>query len=296
MPHRIRIIADGGPDYGYGHLSRSRELAFAFEDADFSVECVNLFTSPSEAGASGVQARDLTLIDLPYDGDRWLADARSRGEGVIGLDYLGQGRPEIVIRMNSPLGNVPAHRLLYGLDYAIIRREIRLAPRTPGNYVLVSIGGADINDQGALCAGKVNAWGLETILVRGPLAKQRSLPAAKFTILDEPPEFAHLLGGCGWAITNGGTTMVEALSMGKAVQVVAQTAEEMRFAEELFERGLLLGVGADSLRQPAPDRIATIGRRARAAVDGQGAERIVRLGRELILSRPPSQPIQSLQS
>jgi hypothetical protein len=264
-------------------------MALAFEDTGFFVEYLNLFSSLSEAHASPAeQAVDLTLIDLPYDGDHWLTDARSRGESVIGLDYLGQGRPDLVIRMNSSLSNVPPYRLLFGLDYAIIRREIRLAPRGPGNYVLVSIGGADINDQCASCAGTVSTWGVETILVRGPFTKQRNLSAAKYTILDEPANFAHLLGGCAWAITNGGTTMVEALSMGKAVYVVPQTEEETRFAQELFERGLLLGVGADSLRPPTSDLIATIGCRARAAVDGGGVDRIVGLGRELILSRPPS--------
>jgi spore coat polysaccharide biosynthesis predicted glycosyltransferase SpsG len=289
MSASIRIVADGSPTYGYGHLSRTHELAFSFEEAGFFVEYVNLRKS-SNAGASGVQTRDLTLIDLPYDGDHWLADARSKGEGVIGIDYLGRGRPDILIRMNRPLGNVPAHRVFYGLDYAIIRREIRTAPRVLGNYVLVSIGGADVNDQGALCAGMLSNWGLKTILVRGPLAKQHTLPAARFRVVNEPPDFSRLLGGCGWAVTNGGTTMLEALSMGKAVHVVPQTAEEMRFASELLERGLLLGIGIDSLRPPEPDRIASLGRRASAAVDGQGANRIVGIGRELVVSRSAQQP------
>src|SRR5579863_4186464 len=166
MTLRARLVVDGGTTYGYGHLSRGSELRSAFKAAGFSVDYVNLSESPGENSLASPPC-DLTLIDLPYDGDRWLADARSKDEAVIGLDYIGQGRPDIIIRMNSPPGNVSADRVLCGLDYAIIRRDIRTAPRSQGNYVLVSIGGADIREQGVVCAEKLRTFGLEPILVLG---------------------------------------------------------------------------------------------------------------------------------
>jgi spore coat polysaccharide biosynthesis predicted glycosyltransferase SpsG len=285
---RVRIIADGGANYGYGHLSRSRELTYVFEQAGFGVDYVDLFSSslaPAQYSAQRSANQDLTIIDLPYDGDAWLAEARSSGQCIIGLDYFGHGCPDIIIRMNPPLAPVPCHRLLYGLDYAIIRRDIRAAPRSNGNHVLVVIGGADINDRGETVAKTVSDWGFETILVRGPLTKRGEISAQRFAILDDPPDFAWLLGGCAWAVTNGGTTMVEAMSLGKAVYAIPQTPEETRFADALAQQGLLLGAGPEVGLPPTTEEIAATAWRAGTAVDGRGGDRIVQLGQDLILSR-----------
>jgi len=120
----VQLIADGSAAYGYGHISRSREVADAFSESGFEVEYINLLERPSaqlaDHGRSG-----LTVIDLPYPNDTWLNSARQRGNKVIGLDYLGQGSPDCLIRMNQPLTEIPCGRLLFGLEYAIIRKSIR---------------------------------------------------------------------------------------------------------------------------------------------------------------------------
>lgn len=44
----VRILADDGATYGYGHLSRSQEMVLAFENTGFGVEYPNPFSTPVE--------------------------------------------------------------------------------------------------------------------------------------------------------------------------------------------------------------------------------------------------------
>ncbi|MCC6779480.1 MAG: hypothetical protein IT537_23100 [Hyphomicrobiales bacterium] len=285
-PPRARLVVDGGPTYGYGHLSRSRAVALAFETAGFLVDYVDLLHAPRPPDATPATAAGVvTIIDLPYDGDAWLYEARHNAHRVIGLDYLGRGCPDILIRMNTPLGQVPCRRLCYGLEYAIIRHEIRAAKAFDGDHVLVAIGGGDLRNVGMDIAQAISEQGLRTILVRGPLAQRPQATQGGFLVLDQPADFAQLLAGCAWAVTNGGTTMVEAMSLGKAVHAVPQTSEEERFAADLLQRRLLLGVGR-AISPPSSTTLHDAATRARAAVDGRGADRIVELAHELIACPP----------
>jgi len=277
----VQLIADGSATYGYGHISRSREVADAFSESGFEVEYINLLERPSaqltDHGRSG-----LTVIDLPYPDDTWLNSARQRGNKVIGLDYLGQGSPDCLIRMNQPLTEIPCARLLFGLEYAIIRKSIRDATASRGDYVLVSIGGADVGNHGLATAATLSALGLKAILVRGPLSGRVENTFTNVTVVESPPDFPGLLARSSWVVSNGGTTMVEAMSLGKAVHVIAQTSEEERFARPLHNSGLLLGVGSHHLRAPTEDEITSTGFRAQNAVDARGSERIVKLGQQLL--------------
>lgn len=276
----VLIVSDGSPVYGYGHISRSSELANAFAERGLSVEHVNL-SDTLQAAIDQKPAR-LTVLDLPYAADDRIHRARDTSSRIIALDYLGQGGPDVVIRMNAPLTTIPCGRLVHGLEFAIIRRSIRQAEPAAGDYVLVSIGGADVANLGYDLAAKLSDLGAKPLLIRGPLAKRDSDKDRRFNTLRAPDNFPHLLARSAWVVCNGGTTMVEAMSRGKAVHVIPQNSEEDRFARPLCEAGLLLGVGADELRVPGHAQIQAVGARARPAVDGKGSERIVNIGLELL--------------
>ena len=80
------------------------------------------------AGASpaDIGEPDLVLLDLPYNGDQWVNDTRCKGKPVVALDYEGTVSPDLIISIFDR-GEVPAcARHLVGLDYAIIRPDIRV--------------------------------------------------------------------------------------------------------------------------------------------------------------------------
>ena len=94
-----------------------------------------------------------------------------------------------------------------------------------------------------------------------------------------------LMAGCAWAVANAGTSLMELMSLGKAVHVLPQTREEERFAADLKSQGAILGIGLDMLAPPSPERQAQTALKAASLIDGKGAERIVELCAWLIAAR-----------
>ncbi|MFW6300564.1 MAG: hypothetical protein ACOC20_06560, partial [Oceanicaulis sp.] len=82
------------------------------------------------------------------------------------------------------------------------------------------------------------------------------------------------------AVTNAGTTALEAMALGKAVHVLAQTEAERATAERFLADGIILGLGLETLAPPDAEHAARIAASGRAQVDGRGARRLA----DLILS------------
>ena len=281
----VKIVVDGGPGLGFGHLSRTATLAEALHAEGLGVQWEPL----SALAAEHCAKRDfdmgdiaLVLIDLPYAEDGPVIEAQSLNLPTLGLDYLGQAGPDVLIRMNAPLTPIPAGRTAFGLEYAIIRQDIRKLETEPGDYVLVQIGGSDHGDLGPKAAHKLTDQGERAILVRGPIARDYDFSGVPYEVRHTPDNLPQLMAGCRFAVTNGGTTMVELMSLSKGVHAIAQTDEEARFITPLYEDGILLGMGLESLRSYKDNQIRNVGRNAGSCVDGRGAERIAKVARELI--------------
>ncbi|TGY87255.1 hypothetical protein E5163_16205 [Marinicauda algicola] len=283
----VEIVVDGGAGLGYGHISRMRTLSQTLVEDGFAVRWapqsdVARAALADRASSPRAGAPDLTLVDLPYDGSEFVEAARKARRPAIALDYTGRAEADLALRTNAPAGPVAARRVLHGLDYAIIRLEIREAVAQGGEHVLVSIGGSDLGDRGPAAAARLAEAGQQVILVRGPLAGP--LPEAPWgvDVRVTPPDLPFLMASCAWAVANAGTTLMELMCLGKAVHVLPQTAEEERFAADLLAQGAILGTGLDLLAPPDPARQAQVAMKAASLVDGQGVKRISALCRELV--------------
>lgn len=277
MAH-IRVVCDGGGEYGFGNLRRSTTLAASLRTSGYrvSVDAMSpeaqrlLPDSPKEDGPG-----DIWLLDLPYEGDAWVRKARASKSPVAALDFIGSEPPDLDISIFDH-GHAPAmpNRLI-GLQYAIIRPEISaLAPAAAGEGVVVIIGGGDANGLGERIAERVHADGNETTLIEGPLAKKsRELPA-KIKRLSSPPDLAQHMAACLWGVTSGGGTMLEMMCLGKAIYVVPRTPSEISLAQFILAQGALLGVGLDRIDRPSVEMRRGVEMIARRLVDGQGSARI----------------------
>lgn len=282
----IEIVVDGGSGLGYGHISRMRTLSETLLEDGFDVRWNPLSVVAREAlsdraDSGGGAEPDLTLVDLPYEGTKWVSQSREAGRPVIAFDYEGTAEADIAIRTNAPAQAVSAKRILHGLHYAIIRREIRDAPTQSGDHVLVSIGGSDLGDRGPQAAARLTEAGSKTILVRGPLAGPLAEHPEGVDVRVTPPDLPELMGACAWAVANGGTTLMELMYLGKAVHVLPQTLEEERFAADLLSQGAILGTGLDLLAPPVQTRLTQTALKASNLVDGQGVQRISALCHDL---------------
>lgn len=281
---------DGGKHQGIGHIRRSQTLAAALRDAGFGVRIVACSSEarqfvPETADFSG--AYDLLIFDVPYD---FAASLEPPLTKIVALDYSGSFQPTLTVSVFEPRRPAPPGLRFAGLEYAIVRPDVvairrRLSqPRIPGGApnaqqrVLVLPGGADVGLRGPGLARSLALQGYTVDLIQGP-AVEEAYPdmGAAVRVHHNPPDLADLMVSCDWAVSNGGSSMLELMALGKPVFVVPQTHLEAALAKEIHERGGLLGWGDTVPESPDEDALNRTAEKAWFLVDGFGPERIINL-------------------
>jgi len=275
----IEILCDGG-SAGFGHLSRCSSLGRALRERGHRVRVCAvseqgrslLPPSPQDPGPAS-----LLVLDLPQNVDETLGEAESLGIPAVALDYAGPKRPALTISVLERARPPFQAKRLSGLDYAIVREDVRrLRPAPQGSGVLVVIGGGDVRNDG-IEAVRGLAYCRESVTwVQGPCRRDEaaSNPPEGVRVLSSPENLPQLMAQCRWAVANGGTTMMELLCLGKPVHVLSQTSAEEEFARPLLERGALLGMGPGPLREPSLELASRVSAQASRVIDGCGIDRI----------------------
>ncbi len=278
----VEVLCDGGGAYGYGHIRRSYTLARALEKEKYPVKFTVLSKSKKffipDFTSTDIEPV-IQVLDLPYEIRPWVDQANEKNIPTIARDYFGNARPTLTISIYEHRTPLPAGCRFSGLEYALIRSEIlQHTPPTVGDGVVVMIGGSDLNRVGESIALSLTASGKLVNLIEGPAIKENyatNLP--NVTVLYTPKNLESYMATCEWAVTNGGGSMMEMMSLGKAVHVVPQTKDELLLAQIVFDKGALLGIGLDKLRVPTFEEIKQVGKQARKLVDGHGVDRIIKI-------------------
>lgn len=280
--HAVEVLCDGGDKYGFGHIRRSYTLARVLEEKKYPVK----FTVVSETGKNFMPDFGepnlepvIQIFDLPYEIEFWVEQAKKKNILSVALDYFGDACPDSTISIYEHRLPPPVGLRFVGLEYAIIRGEIlQHIPAPVGDSIVVMIGGSDLNGMGEAVAMFLSRAGKSVNLVEGPaIAKVYSTNMPNVNVFCKPKDLEAMMSQSEWAVTNGGGSMMEMMSLGKAVHVVPQTNDELFLAQTILKEGALLGVGFDSMHVPSSEKILTVGQRARELVDGRGVERIVSL-------------------
>jgi spore coat polysaccharide biosynthesis predicted glycosyltransferase SpsG len=220
---------------------------------------------------------DVVLLDVPYCGGEEVIRARALGAKVIALDYEGDEAPDVVVSLQDGRRMPIQTRRHVGVEFAIIRSELRAAKGavSKSGDVLVLVGGGNSEGLSNEIASRLHEVSL--CVVQGPNAETLQPERKNIRVLQNPSRLPELMSGCRWAVTSGGTTMLEMLYFGKAIHVVPRTAAETKFAQGFLRKGALLGMGLEKLREPAEDQIFSCERRGPELIDGCGAQRIAQI-------------------
>lgn len=277
----IDIIYECSGSVGLGHYKRSKEiyeqLKKIYRFVTF-IEIAEHLNSFQQILSSKYASKRIRIYDVSRDIEAILNKDREYGYKVIALDYLGRGVPDYAIGVNPMYPLKARIASLIGLEYAIIRNEFRAnRDSIQGDYALVILGGADIRDDSMGVAKTLAALGLRVKLVLGPLAKKCYVENSSIDLIYNPGDISSLYSECKFAITNGGTCMLEAMYYGKPVVVCPQTYREQALAEHAREKNAIVGIGLDALKRISEADINLIGQTAKECVDGYGIERITQI-------------------
>ena len=288
MKRTVSLWFDGGGRYGFGNVRRSLELGARLSKLGHDVSFCPLSGDAARLAKTAEPPKsnraDVVVLDVPYAGDHWLQRAQAAGARVLALDYEGEGAPELVVSLQAVRGLPPSARHFVGIEYAVVRSEFRRVKKA-GNVsgpVLVLLGGGASAEYSARIAQRVASLKKAVVLVQGPLANKVGDLPENVQVAVMPLNLAELMASCAWAVTTGGTSLLEFLYLGRPVYALPRTAEEAVFANTIAARGALLGVGEEALQMPGPESCKKCMAVGPALVDGAGCERIGNLITTLI--------------
>jgi len=279
-----------------------RLLSSAYPDtADWS------FTRDILAGHPG----DWVVLDGYHFDEGYQRQVRKAGNRLLVIDdmaHLKNYCADIVLNQNLHAEQVryacePYTRLLLGTRYVLLRREFlawkkwhRKIPEV-ARRVLVTLGGGD-PDNNTLkviqALREADVPDLEATVVIGAsnphagvlekAVKQSRIP---IRLVRDAKNMPELMAWADMAVSGGGTTAWELLFMG-VPSLFLVVADNQSFTAEYIENqgfgknlGLAQNISTESLTETITTLVkdfnlrATISRKARQMVDGQGAQRII---------------------
>lgn len=234
--HHPRVVAYAqvGPEVGSGHLVRQRALGKCLSAQGASFTLVQMAgTVGSDELTTHLQGSDIAIFDASTDITALLLSASERGVLTCALDWFGEVRPHIAFTI-YPHGRTDGTALSrMGAELIVVREEVQIERWTPMPRpdfdVVICLGSADVNGETHILAETLAEQGLRVAGIFGPLALRPPATVAYRQIFD-PAAVGRLLRSGAVAVTNGGTCMFEALTLGLCCLALPQTPAEATVA------------------------------------------------------------------
>lgn len=285
MTFKILIQTDFSPGVGFGHFSRCCALAAQFVKLGHHVrlEEVTRLSLPEHSFNSDFLKPDGIIIDSHKSIHTLMEKYRIEGIFHATLDNFDKFGGDLNFYVFEHPGMALPKKRISGVSNIIINDSLfNLIPRE-GDYILVCIGGADIQRKGEAISNALLNKGYKVVLINGPLApKQTTLNHPRFSFLHRPANFLELLANAGGVVVNGGNTLFESLYLKKKAYVFPQSKMEENLARFFLEKKNILGVVQSIENQefvfsnlPAES----------SEIDGKGSVRIVETFLEELNSR-----------
>lgn len=280
---RINFFASSGR--GFGHASRSIALGNFLEKKFGEKICFGKLgalaskaNSKFHVDSCGHKLHDLEIVDSPNSEDDLLQWFSLNGAKTVSFDHRGKFPTDLTITTDPAANFTRGRKYLVGLEYAIIRDELRSSPLDSNckeEYSLIVIGGEDASGLTTKVATQVSSKFGEVKIAVGPWNKNKIRGISTSSLYSDQTLFPTLLKGARRAFSSGGTTLLELMHNGIPTYVIPQNQPELLMARSLKHRGMILNIGVPETRPTNSAELAA-SRRSKAAVDGMGLERIIK--------------------
>ena len=279
----VGILTAANGSIGGGHLVRMKEVRKIVISKGFLCEIFLDEDSLINFLSSEKEKRSIALIDLPEDFE-------------INLDKLFSIKECIKIGYELGRNLIPDYNLVpfqfksrkflakqeikSGLEYLVIRDEVRkIKEKKEQNIVpqiLISLGSGETYDQAIKLFKKIRKicrCKYKILVVLGPHARKKII--LKRGVLNSPENFPELLNSSSTVITNGGTTLVESLYLGKKVYCIPQNNDEKEFSVFLSDLYKFRLIEKSEWNPRLIDFSENENTNRNELIDGLGGERVV---------------------
>lgn len=234
------IFTEKNNKIGYGHFNRSKILCDFLIENNFEIKLIAL-TSIDEINNYNFKEQ-IILIDTPSFSEILIEKAAEKSIISIAFDYFGDNIPDyniLIFPHSTPKSKISTY---IGYDYIIFNNNLSSLQsiNSNENYILICLGGADVNGQSIEIAQKLLKQNIDFKVILGPLAH---MPDKKqpFEIYQNPKNFIDLVLKSKTIICNGGNTLFESILLKKSIYVVPQTKMERKIASDLYKKSYIKG-------------------------------------------------------
>ena len=218
------IITNFNQKYGYGHYNRSKRL-YCYLKKKVKIRFI------SKPNKDQYKNYDNLIFDLPHYNDFLKGYKVRTNQKIIALDYNGKKKIDVNFAILSKSKNAL-------LNYVSLENTFIEKPKFTKKkdlYTLISLGGYDRKNESLKIAKKIiKLFNTKVLIVYGPLnKKKRLIKEKKIKIIYNPKNFKKIQSECNFAVTNGGLTLKEMLSLNKSVFAIPQTLAEKKLCKKL---------------------------------------------------------------
>jgi spore coat polysaccharide biosynthesis predicted glycosyltransferase SpsG len=281
----VKIICDANSQIGFGHLQRSLSLASALSSNKIKVH-IECLSSEAFNIIPKIFLEEVTPTCIVWDVPPEIEIAKeeyinTHAHAVtIGLDYFGKNIPNINICVYQHYPIRSLNKTYIGLEYTILRYDLlhqkeSLKKNQFQDYVLISIGSSDINSSRFHVADTLIKKGHNVVMVEGRFTNA-SGENRGWTVVKDPDNFIQLMRDANWVVSNGGSTMAEAVFLKKKTFVMPQTTFELNLAQHYLNQKMIMGLSKDFLPMITDDFVECFNL-SDTIIDGFGVSRIVNI-------------------
>ena len=223
---KILIIAQGDKKSGNGHLSRSKKIYFflksLYENVDFT----------TKINKKKLENYNYLIFDLPsYN---YFKIDKKKNQKIICLDY--NGKYKIDINFSILTKSNFARKNIVSTKNTIINFNFDPKIKIKRKFILVTLGGGNILKKSLEAVRQVRKVDKKTIIyvALGPFSnfyKKKSLRNTYF--INNSKHYKYYQKFCWFAISNGGLTLKELISLNKNIYAIPQNENETKLCKIL---------------------------------------------------------------
>lgn len=222
--------------FGRGHLSRQIQIQREFGELGFEYP---IHFNKVEMDLSLLNQNTTLVLDLSNLDEEPTPEFLQQFDEVIGFDASGTYIPDwnFVVLAHpkrdyraSKYFSAGLHNMIVRSDLSALRSKKEQVER---DFLLISLGySASTNAYQQALALTKDLLNIPKILASG--SELEIEPSEDLEVIVDSPNFIHLLATSKAVITNGGTTYVESLLLGKSVMSIPQTKDEQNFVDTIY--------------------------------------------------------------
>jgi spore coat polysaccharide biosynthesis predicted glycosyltransferase SpsG len=284
----ILYFTDYNHKIGFGNYSRSKNL-FINLKKEFKVFLIyNLTTIKKIENIKKKYPRPVIIIfDTPQI-NKQLFNFYKIYAKIIFFDYFGKLIPNYNIIIFKHHNVRAKNKFFVGLKYINLKNKVlnlKILNKKIEKKILISLGGGDIKNQSIRIAKYLIKKGYKVTILYGPTFKSKlNFKDSNLKIYYNSKKYLKIFNLHTNIITNGGSTMFEAVYLNKNVYVLPQSLKEANLAKLFNEKKLIIDYGFNKFYKLNLNIFNSIKKSNQKIVDNKGINRVYKIIKNIYLS------------